>query len=636
MKSKKKEKEKATVKVEENVEADLEKFIQAFEKPTRIYRYLRTRHLVSPIFLQRNLTYMKHRRSVNNLKRRSFKVDSLQTNKKDIKNDKHSSNFSSVVKYLKLELTGVYNSQFSPDVHEAAIDITLNKVQHGRKGDSQQGFKQINVGKAKVPVNPNWNNSSLDGTQSDSENYSPCQETVICKDGFSFKPKDGFHSCILNLNVTCLLKPSLSNGVTNGDVSEHDEPQPKKRRSVLNGRSISVEEESVTYSAELTLYGKQYQGVLKSGMYDLVLQDSASKFSTRDSRWDSSVGKRSIDLLDEFGSSPTLKLYLCWTDDPEGNQQCKIPPCEFVKNNRITKYSNFSGYDSETSPQKIKEEAQSTPQKKMQVTYMFLYNDITRQQTDTRDNMRCPWCTVNCEKLYSLLKHLRLCHARFNILYVPMPKGARVDVTINDCYDGAYGGNPQDLNSHIGFAFHRLGPVRRTSITHVMVYRPKRQPHSLLEFCEPEKENQVSKQIIQGHNRLYYRTNTCLPLQPQEVNQDSEDEVTPNWLCQKSVNLIDEFTDVNEGEKELMKMWNLHCMKYAYIADCQMPQASQSFVEEHGCELIEKGIVKNYLIHLVNMFDFGLVTPDIVQRTMWQLYTVRDDLEMSGQITSAS
>lgn len=26
--------------------------------------------------------------------------------------------------------------------------------------------------------------------------------------------------------------------------------------------------------------------------------------------------------------------------------------------------------------------------------------------------------------------------------------------------------------------------------------------------------------------------------------------------------MIDEFTDVNEGEKELMKLWNLHIMKY--------------------------------------------------------------------------
>ena len=51
------------------------------------------------------------------------------------------------------------------------------------------------------------------------------------------------------------------------------------------------------------------------------------------------------------------------------------------------------------------------------------------------------------------------------------PKGSRIDVTVNDHYDGSYAGNPQDLNSHIGFAFSRLGPVRRTAITHVMVYR---------------------------------------------------------------------------------------------------------------------------------------------------------------------
>jgi len=26
--------------------------------------------------------------------------------------------------------------------------------------------------------------------------------------------------------------------------------------------------------------------------------------------------------------------------------------------------------------------------------------------------------------------------------------------------------------------------------------------------------------------------------------------------------MIDEFTDVNEGEKEVMKMWNLHVMQH--------------------------------------------------------------------------
>ena len=51
------------------------------------------------------------------------------------------------------------------------------------------------------------------------------------------------------------------------------------------------------------------------------------------------------------------------------------------------------------------------------------------------------------------------------------PKGARIDVSINDCYDGSYVGNPQDLHSHIGFAFSRTGPVRRIPVTHFIVYK---------------------------------------------------------------------------------------------------------------------------------------------------------------------
>lgn len=632
MKQKRKEKEKVNVKEEENAEADLEKFIHAFEKPTRIYRYLRTRHLVCPIFLPRNLTFMKQRRSVNNSKRKNFKVDSLLASKKDAVKQEPA---STCMKYVRIDLLGVYNDQLPPDIPDADVEITVTKRHHCRKDDGFPVLKQTSLGESRVPVNPNWNQSSLDGTQSDNESYNPSRSTVICKDGFTFKPKDGFHNCVINFSVTCHLRPGISNGVSNGTSSEHGEHMPKRRRSVLNGRSISVEDETKTYSAELAIYGRQYQGVLSAGTYELVLQEPVTRFSTRDSQWESSSGKRPIDCLDTFGSSPTVKFYLCWTDDPEGNQQSKIPPAEFVKNNLLTKYSSFSGYENESLPQKIKEEGQMTPTKKIPVTYQFLYNDITRQQTETRESMRCPWCSLNCMELYNLLKHLRLSHARFCFIYVPTPKGARIDVTINEAYDGTYAGNPQDVNSHIGFAFHRLGPVRRTCITHVMVYRPKRPPQTLLEFYEPEKENQVCRPIIQGHNRLYYRTNNCQPLQPQEIGLDSEDEITPKWLCQKSVNLIDEFTDVNEGEKELMKMWNLHCFKYAYISDCQIPQACQTFVEEHGQELIEKRLVKNFEIHLVNMFDFSLITPDVVQRTMWQLYTVKEDWEMSGQIPSS-
>ncbi|XP_026687115.1 polycomb protein suz12-B-like [Diaphorina citri] len=68
--------------------------------------------------------------------------------------------------------------------------------------------------------------------------------------------------------------------------------------------------------------------------------------------------------------------------------------------------------------------------------------------------------------------------------------------------------------------------------------------------------------VVSGHNRLYHHTITCLPVLPKEMDQDSDDQKDPKWLQTKTKMMIDEFTDVNEGEKELMKLWNLHVMKY--------------------------------------------------------------------------
>lgn len=65
--------------------------------------------------------------------------------------------------------------------------------------------------------------------------------------------------------------------------------------------------------------------------------------------------------------------------------------------------------------------------------------------------------------------------------------------------------------------------------------------------------------------RLYHHTSTCLPIYPREMDVDSEDESDPIWLRKKTSMMIDEFTDVNDGEKEIMKMWNLHVMREGYV-----------------------------------------------------------------------
>lgn len=81
-----------------------------------------------------------------------------------------------------------------------------------------------------------------------------------------------------------------------------------------------------------------------------------------------------------------------------------------------------------------------------------------------------------------------------------------------------------------------------------------------LEIDDGELDQQ--RQYSSGHNRIYYHSETCIPIMPKELDYDSEGDPDPKWLQRTTKQMIDEFTDVNDGEKELIKLWNLHCMKH--------------------------------------------------------------------------
>lgn len=245
------------------------------------------------------------------------------------------------------------------------------------------------------------------------------------------------------------------------------------------------------------------------------------------------------------------------------------------------------------------------------IIYHFTCNNNSSQQTEAVDNFNCPWCSLHCMTLYSLLKHLKLCHARFNFTYVPMQSGVRVDVSINGQFDGSYSGSPYDPVGPAGSAFSATGPVRRISVTQLLVCHPRRTKPSLNEFLELD-ENEMNSQrpYITGHTRQYHHTMTCLPILPKELENDSEDENDPAWLQHKTMQMLDEFTDVNEGEKELMKMWNLHIMRKGYVGDIQIPLACEMFMRAHGEEMLRKNLYKNFMLHLCNLFDYGLLSAE--------------------------
>lgn len=65
--------------------------------------------------------------------------------------------------------------------------------------------------------------------------------------------------------------------------------------------------------------------------------------------------------------------------------------------------------------------------------------------------------------------------------------------------------------------------------------RPKRTKPSLSEFLETEDgELEQQRTYVSGHNRLYFHSDSCVPLRPQEMEVDSEDERDPDWLKEKT------------------------------------------------------------------------------------------------------
>ncbi|MBN3294345.1 SUZ12 protein, partial [Polypterus senegalus] len=634
----------------EQLQADHELFLQAFEKPTQIYRFLRTRNIITPVFLHRTLTYMSHRNSRTNAKRKLFKVDDILCKVEKMKGEQESHSLAS---HLQLTFTGFFHKNEKPshnsenEQNSVSLEVLLVKVCHKKRKDVSCPVKQVPTGKKQVPLNP------------DSNQTKPGTFPSLAVSSNEFEPSNSHmvKSYSLLFRVT---RPGrrevngLSNGETNENIDLNEELPLRKKRN-----SSHCEDGEKTFVAQMTVFDKNRRLQLLDGEYEVSMQEMEDcPVSKKRATWETILDGKRLPPFETFSQGPTLQFTLRWTGDV--NDKSTAPVAKPLATRNADTITHENKLNSQKTTQTIalkdsvtadvqtrREQIQCEPRQKLRIFYQFLYNNNTRQQTEARDDLHCPWCTLNCRKLYSLLKHLKLCHSRFIFNYVPHPKGARIDVSINECYDGSYVGNPQDIHSQPGFAFSRNGPVKRTPVTHILVCRfyyimpeekksnlsafasrPKRTKPSLSEFLESEDgEVEQQRTYISGHNRLYFHSDTCLPLRPQEMEVDSEDEKDPEWLREKTITQIEEFTDVNEGEKEVMKLWNLHVMKYGFIADNQMNQACMLFVEKCGQQIIEKNLCRNFLLHLVSMHDFNLVSIHTIDKAMGKLHEMQQKLD---------
>uniref|UniRef100_A0A1B6DHJ5 Uncharacterized protein n=1 Tax=Clastoptera arizonana TaxID=38151 RepID=A0A1B6DHJ5_9HEMI len=590
-------------------QADHELFLQAFEKPTQIYRFLRTRNMLSPVFLYRTLSYMRQRMSRNHKKRRGFKVDNVL--ERVMRNQNNGQ--QPLSGYMTLTFLGFYDKKNGNNGHNEPIKVEtlLLKICHKKRKDVSCPVMTVSLGTNFVPYNP-------------SEDFPPTKAPAISIPTEKFSLSNGH----LVKSYHLLLRVGCSSTTAFTTKSEIDcEPPLKKKKSV---KATEDSNDWHQLGGDLIIYDKQNRCLLSDGDYELFLEQlntntTGAKISHGISSWEY-IGPLNEDpgehlaSFEKFGSGPTLKFRLKWSREPimsvVDRPKLLGTSLESLDNN-----SNKENNRPDRS-NKMKTDHLSPNESKLQIVYQFLYNNNSRQQTEACEDLHCPWCSLDCNSLYSLLKHLKLCHSRFTFTYVPIPQGARIDVALNEHYDGSYTGSPQDLISQpgTGMAFSRNGPVRRTSVSNILVCHPKRPRPSLSEFLElDENEFDGQRPYVTGHNRLYHHTTTCLPVHAKEMDIDSEDENDPKWLQTKTMMMIDDFTDVNEGEKELMKMWNLHVMRHGYVGDCQIPLACNMFLQARGKDLLLKNLYRNFVLHMCNLFDFGLISPATVYTTIQNL-----------------
>ena len=72
--------------------------------------------------------------------------------------------------------------------------------------------------------------------------------------------------------------------------------------------------------------------------------------------------------------------------------------------------------------------------------------------------------------------------------------------------------------------------------------------------------------------------------------------------------LMDEFEDVTPQEKLFMKLWNKFMKSHTEIADRALPTKCAQFLEKYKDEMVKLNLRQEWLLHLCNMWDFGLLS----------------------------
>ncbi|DBB04347.1 hypothetical protein WJX77_010776 [Trebouxia sp. C0004] len=126
---------------------------------------------------------------------------------------------------------------------------------------------------------------------------------------------------------------------------------------------------------------------------------------------------------------------------------------------------------------------------------------------------------------------------------------------------------------------------------------------------------------------VYFHARSCSRMTPQEVSHimqdphavtDSDDEADDRD-CSKArvVRQLDRLTGLSAAEKNLMLSWNMYLHDHPCLADAQMGQRCIAFAAEQVQAMrADSELRRCFMVHLVNLWEFNIVTSDLVDTCM--------------------
>ena len=336
----------------DSIQSDHELFLQAYEKPTQIYRFLRTRNMISPVFLHRNLSFMRKSRLSRNEeglnrvkqdrtglfknKREEFKLDSwaksLMKEKRDERNrqDQTYKTIEKCDKFANLTLLGYYDQKMEKTLDKVIVELVLIKKP---MDFPHSPCLQIPIGVTEIHANP-------------SEDYPPSKASALSIPTESFNIENDYRIKNCSLIVRVYHK-SLSNGCTqrssknnqrksdqgghfennsqdlieksqNDDEKENQDPVPASKRRKLNQHSDFSKAKS--FIAELKIHNNQSQFVLTEGEYELILEeiktDEGEIMEQNLNESENNPDLAEYQDFNAFSNLPTLKFQLQMDSEP--------------------------------------------------------------------------------------------------------------------------------------------------------------------------------------------------------------------------------------------------------------------------------------------------------------------------------